>query len=534
MLVVLLGGCGVPGADGPADSFGLDFSLPPDSRVEGAVIFLVDGVNAEIFHEMLVAGKLPMIKKYFVDRGVYCPHAIANTPSVTFANLTSLVTGLFPGHHGVTGINWFDRNELVWRNYDTIAQKNMLDADYTAPNLYEQFPNRTTFSIFFQPHRHATKFVENWASAGPPFFFGWYEFVDRLTLHRFNIVADIARKRRSFPAVTIAYLLAPDFRAYEYGLGTQEYRQALRHTDRQIGRVLGDLERDGLLDKLTIVLTADHSLCDVKNHFPLEQFLREQVGLQIARKHLWEMTPFERRLDYYSRFPAVLYGSGDRYWAIHLRRPIRKDSKTITYAPWIVRPTAGDLKSYPTRSGTTDLLSVLCEQEAVDALGYRRGPDRVRVRTKGGEVEFRSIAKEAGTIAYHLISGTDPLGWKGKAPDKALNGEPLTGREWGEVTCATNYPDLPAQILAYFRSRRAGDIAVFAEPGWDFSTVNKAGHGGVRPCDMHVPLILAGPGIPHKQIPFARTVDVYPTLLTLLGRSVPANLDGKPLLDPEQ
>jgi arylsulfatase A-like enzyme len=50
---------------------------------------------------------------------------------------------------------------------------------------------------------------------------------------------------------------------------------------------------------------------------------------------------------------------------------------------------------------------------------------------------------------------------------------------------------------------------------------------------MHVPLILAGPGVPSgKRIGAARTVDLVPTVLTLLGRPVPEGLDGRPLVKP--
>ena len=130
-------------------------------------MFVVDGVGGAIFEEMLEAGELPAIREYFVDRGLYVPRAVGNIPSVTMANLTSLATGRFPGHHGVVGISWFDRLNYIWRNYNTIAQKNTLDEDYTAPNIYEQFQDDMTVSIFYQPHRGATKFFENWHSAGP-------------------------------------------------------------------------------------------------------------------------------------------------------------------------------------------------------------------------------------------------------------------------------------------------------------------------------------------------------------------------------
>lgn len=530
VFVALPTGCSVPAPDGSADTFGLDFSLPPQAKREGVVVFVVDGLNAEVFAEMLAAGELPTIDRYFVQRGLYAPRAVANIPSVTLANLTSLATGRFPGHHGVTGITWFDRNRLLWRNYATIAQKNMLDGDYTAPTIYEQFPDATTFSVFFQPHRGATKFIENALSGGPPFALGWYEFVDRLTLFRLGIVADVARKRKAFPAVTIVYLLAPDFSAYRHGVRSGQYRRALSHTDRQIGRVMGDLARSGLLQKLTIALTSDHGMCSVERHFPIEKFLRNQVGLDIATGRLWEQTPFEKRMDYYRRYAAVLYGSGDRYWALCLRKPAGGDSSPGAWAAWPARPSAGELGAYPCRSGPKDLIAELISQEAVDAVGYAPGPGCVRIRRKGGEVEFRQPDGANGAISYHLLSGPDPLGWATAVPASALGGEPMSGRDWLRATVGTEFPDLPAQLLAYFRAQRAGDIVAFAATGWNFRNVNRAGHGSLSPGDMCVPLLLAGPGVLQERLDVVRTVDLMPTLLDLLGRAAPGELDGRSLV----
>jgi hypothetical protein len=543
LLAVVLGlapaGCGTPAAKGPTDTFGLDLSIPAGARTDGAIVFLCDGVNADIFEEMLNAGELPAVKRYFVDRGLYVPHAVANVPSVTLANLTSVATGAFPGRHGITGINWFDRNMLIWRNYETIAQKNTLDGDYESLNVYERLPGRTTVSVFFQPHRRATKFIENWTSAGPPFYFGWYEFVDRLTLFRLGLVAQIARQRHEWPAVTVVYLLATDFAAYGEGVLSAHYRQTLRDTDFQIGRVCGDLERAGLLDKLHLVLVSDHGMEEVTRHFPLDAFLRAR-GLDVAKDHLWEQTPFEKRLDYYRRFPVVTYGSGDRYFAICLRKPVRSAGKPAEYEAWPVRPTMEDLRNYPAGEDETptDLIDMLVSQEAVDAVAWsttpaderQAGPSCVYVALAGGEVEFRQAADPDGAISYRLVRGDDPLGWRGHVADELLSGTPADGRRWLDETGSTDFPDLPAQIVSYFRARRAGDLAVFAAPGWDFRESNKAGHGGLRRIEMTVPLIVAGPGVTPRRAETARTVDIVPTILELLGRRLPDDLDGAPLL----
>lgn len=532
---LLCGGCSTPGPDGPTDSYGIDFTMPPGSDANGAIIFFIDGVNAERFRRMLEANELPAFGKYFADRGLYCPRALAGVPSVTLANETSLVTGVFPGRHGIIGTRWFDRNRLVWRNYATIAQKNMVDEDYTATNIYEQFPDRDTFSLFYQVHRGATEFVENRITGAVTYVFGMYDLTDRITLDQFHLVAEAARRHWQFPAVTVCYQLMPDFQAYRRGETSPEYAKAILHADRQIGRVLGDMDRAGVLDKLTIVLISDHGHGDVKRHFVIERFLKDQARLDVAGGKLYETSDFNERMERFGQLNAVTAGCGDRYWSISLRRPLRDANGEFTgFDSWLARPSAADLRNYPARTdgkgGDIDLVSALLAQEAVDAVAFRCGDNCVHVGRKDGEVEFR--AQGAG-ISYRVVSGSNPLGWEGKLPPEALAGKPLTSRQWLDATADVEFPDLPGQIVAYFGDRRAADIAVFAAPGWDFHDENLAGHGGLRRFEMHVPLLMAGPGIPAKTtVKTARAVDIMPTLLKLMGRPIPPGLDGQPIEMP--
>lgn len=543
VFTMLVAGCSVPGPEVPAGTFGLDFSMPPGSVTQGAIVFVIDGVAANTFEEMLRNGELPNIQKYIIDRGVYAPRTVANIPSITLPNLTAIATGRFPGHHGVICNNWFDRNAMFWRNYDTIAQKNTLDGDCDVPNIYESFPDQTTVSVFFQPHRNATKFIEDWSSAGPPFFFGWYEFVDRLTLYRLHLVTDIARRQGRFPAVTVVYLLSPDFLAYGYGANSPQYRQALRHSDRQIGRVLADLERAGLLNKVHLALVSDHGHIEVTSHWPLVPFLRTNLGLDIPEHPAGENIPFEDRLEAYDKASCVATGSGDRFWALSLRKPLRRDGQFAGWDSWLTRPDENDLRHYPVRPKgqhrslkaqpstalAVDLLKTLAGEPAIDVMAYSPGKGAVRVIQGSSELEFQQ--QSAGEpITCRRISGDDPLGWKAHLPDEAFHGMAYTPRQWLAMTHRSDYPDLPAQILAYFRNRRAGDIALFAKPGMDFSQGLKSGHGGLRPGDMFVPMAIAGPGLSPRRVDIARSADLMPTLLDLLGRPIPPGLDGQSLL----
>ena len=532
-IVALLTGC-VAWHDERTATFGFNFPPPAPDEGPSAIVFFVDGINRDVFDRMLAGGRLPMIRKHFVERGLYCERCVANVPSVTLANETSFVTGLFVGRHGVTGINWFDRNSLLWRDYETIAQKNTLDGDYTAPTIFERLSDATTMSLFFQAHRGATKFVENWTSAGPPYFFGWYDLVDRISLWRFDIVAHVARARGEFPTLVIAYLLAPDMVAYRSGVSSEAYEKALEHTDAHIGRVLRDLEAAGRLERTVIVLASDHGMTDVQYHWPIETFLRDEVRLAVADRRLWEETPFEDRLAYYRKFSCVLAGSGDRYWAIYLRKPRAggTDEEHPALENWLARPSADDLHAYPTRDGRrVDLIRRLRDAEAVDLVAYRPGANRVHLVTKRGMAELARASRDSRDVSLRILKGDDPLGYSSVLPPEMVLGRPHSPQAWLQATADTQYPDLAGQIMAYFDAPRAADIAVFAAPGWDFSNKHKAGHGGVRPADMMTVLLMAGPGVPHQRRKEpVRAVDVVPTLLELLGRPVPTDIDGRSIL----
>ena len=54
---------------------------------------------------------------------------------------------------------------------------------------------------------------------------------------------------------------------------------------------------------------------------------------------------------------------------------------------------------------------------------------------------------------------------------------------------------------------------------------------GLRPGEMFTVLLIAGPGVPHERRSSpVRSVDLGPTILELLGRPVPADIDGRSLL----
>jgi len=251
-------------------------------------------------------------------------------------------------------------------------------------------------------------------------------------------------------------------------------------------------------------------------------------------------------------------GSGERYRAVYLRKPLPEGQRNgeekaagllstfltsalpFLAAPveatgfenWLGHPTPQDLRAYPSRDGkAVDLVARLIAAEAVDVVACRAGPAAVHVATKKGLVELSRPSPESRSVACRVLQGTDPLGYAASKAAGLMDGRPHSPARWLEATADTDYPDLVPQTLAFFDSHRAGDMLIFASPGWDFEGGKKGGHGGVRAADMHTVLLLAGPGVPHeRRSEPVRSVDLGPTILYLLGRPVPAEVDGRSLL----
>lgn len=93
------------GLDGRART---DLATPqtPPALVVG---LLWDGANAQDLLHLAQAGELPAVAR-LLERGTWLRGgAVAEFPSVTLANHTSALTGVAPGRHGIVGNELFDR-----------------------------------------------------------------------------------------------------------------------------------------------------------------------------------------------------------------------------------------------------------------------------------------------------------------------------------------------------------------------------------------------------------------------------------------
>lgn len=524
-MLLLLAGCAAPQVDLPA-FVELDFAkggytLP----ARPVIVFFVDGLHKATFQEMVAAGEMPLTKKYLLDRAAEIENAVTGVPSCTYANAASMITGAFPPHNGALGFRWFDAERLIYRNYETIATMGQVNPDLTAPTIYEMLPDKFTACIFNQVNRGVKAPIdvypiEGGKQSGLAYGLGCLELTDHLLARRFYEVGQYAKAAGQWPDLLQSYFVAPDNVAHMVGHRTEAYRAALRNLDACLGTLLRVLDEQGVLDQMTVVLISDHGhvQSEPHQHFDVARFLHKRLGISVADEQLDEYTDFGTRTRTYDKHRAVVVVDGERNTRLHLRAGDR----------WGPRPALDEVLGFHNACGKPadpadragNFAEILLREPAINHVVVRSGEGEVFVFGKCGRARIRrSLTPDGPYYSYEVVRGDDPLRYDAHPAAGKLRGSIAhSSREWLNATAASDHPDMVPQLVALFDTRRAGDVSLFAAPGWDFSDVHRGNHGGIEREEMIIPFYIAGPGIkPGTKVRAGRVADLVPTVLDLMG-----------------
>ena len=157
----------------------------------------------------------------------------------------------------------------------------------------------------------------------------------------------------------------------------------------------------------------------------------------------------------------------------------------------------------------------------------RGGQGRISCRSEqtdhGNLQSVAATFKSADALRFsYRFTGTDPLGY-------GVHYEDLSSRETLRETYDTPYPDGIVQLWQIFKSERTGDLVLSAENGYDLRAryeipEHHATHGALIAEHLHIPLATNYPIVEH----YIRSVDVFPTVLSLCGHNVAErHIDGR-------
>ena len=236
----------------------------------------------------------------FAAEGVAGGDHHAVFPTVTRANVASIVTGHHPGAHGLTAntlvIPEFDPGRAinaleptlteVADRYPVLLQPTLGDIlhrhglEYvavgagTTGNAYLQNPNAESgggatihpdFTLPRALHQELSRRFGPWPDRRGPPGPKMERVVDMVTRY-------VLQER--LPAVAMMWLSEPDTSQHAHGVGSPEALIAIGEADRQFGRLLEWLEQAGRANETNVIVVSDHGYSTIAEVVDVEAELR--------------------------------------------------------------------------------------------------------------------------------------------------------------------------------------------------------------------------------------------------------------------
>ena len=259
------------------------------------IIVVFDGLQpAQVTPELM-----PNLSR-FAAEGVTGSNHHAVFPTVTRANVASIVTGHHTGAHGLTA------NTLVIPEFDPHRPINALEP--VLSEVATQHPVLLTPTLGDILHRHGHEYIAvgagtsgnaylqnpnaetvGGATIHPDFCLPrslHAELVSRFGPwpnrqgpsapkmdHLLRILTEYVQSERR-PSVSMLWLSEPDVSQHAHGVGSPEAVQAIREADRHFGRLLAWLEERGLSSDTDVIIVSDHGYSTISEVIDIEDELR--------------------------------------------------------------------------------------------------------------------------------------------------------------------------------------------------------------------------------------------------------------------
>jgi len=192
-------------------------------------------------------------------RGVRAEGLIPSFPTKTFPNHYTLVTGLYPGHHGVVGNSM--RDPRSGRLFTMQKREEVSDAMWWGGDPIWNAVQRSgrTSAAMFWPGSEAP------IGGMRPTHWTPYEH-ERPNGERVDqVLAWLDLPAAVRPAFITLYMSDVDAAGHSFGPDSPELQRALERVDEMLGRLLRGLEQRRMLDAINIVVTSDHGMAETSS-----------------------------------------------------------------------------------------------------------------------------------------------------------------------------------------------------------------------------------------------------------------------------
>jgi arylsulfatase A-like enzyme len=264
----------------------IDHREPPPKHVVG---FLFDGANANVLYDLALRGEAPNVRRLMEMGTAFGYGAMSSLPTVTLANHTSILTGAYPGHHGILHNAWWDRikGEQIITNSPATWVTSMAGLDPGVETMYQairrSFPGAIAVSInepcdtgsdysIFGLMRDGEAIdrpppVEDLPNTSQMFVrpvkeYRWSSLVDHTAVEQFVGIWSQFYRGVEWPKPKFTWVnfSLTDAAFHEGGPYSDIAEASVRDTDARLGVILDAVEASGVFDETAFFLVADHGM----------------------------------------------------------------------------------------------------------------------------------------------------------------------------------------------------------------------------------------------------------------------------------
>lgn len=483
------------------------------------VFILIDGAPYAVFRGLLENGDLPNIKKYVVDRGSL-NKAVSVFPSTTGPAFIPFFMGLYPGTANIPGIRWLSKSNFhlphrfkrpgvcSYMGLDGLRFEADLPIDH--PTLFNFFsPVSNIYNLLARgcpPAKNRTRWMK-------PFFYTYahfshrWRFVNRMAIQHLHKAAEAGDEfiMCLFPAVdTFSHLTE---------IQSRQVFQTYREIDTAIGKLIHILQKTNTLEKTLILITSDHGMTDTHTHIDIPQHLDDGGWRCLHYPKVWRqgaasasMVSGNGMTHLYFKNSGKGKGWGERM-SFEALQQIGVIGSLI------------ELEGLGLVAGQSETGDIIVQSRT----GQGRISCHLQNKTCDNPQGVATTFKSADSLRFsYRFTGIDPLKY-------GVRHEHLSSQEALYETYDSPYPDGIVQLWQIFKSERTGDLVLSAESGYDLRAryevpEHHATHGALMAEHLNIPLATNHPIVG----PYIRSVDIFPTVLSLCGHTVAEDsIDGR-------
>ena len=186
-------------------------------------------------------------------RGARAERLIPSFPTLTFPNHYTIVTGLYPAHHGIIANTFRDPAMPEWFTMGGATAKD--------PVWWHGEP--IWVSAIRQGQRAASMFWpgdEAPIAGVRPTFWRPYDHTVRSPARVDQLLDWLSLPEGERPSLVTMYFDEVDSAAHDFGIDSAELTTATAHLDAALGQLIAGLARIGLADRTTVVVVSDHGM----------------------------------------------------------------------------------------------------------------------------------------------------------------------------------------------------------------------------------------------------------------------------------